>query len=316
MRQLLGHERQPDGSINWRPTCPACGWKPEVDNNPAPMLPAETFLAGKYFVGGHAGRYKFTKWWGSFGYIGYDIPRRKTVLIREFWSSHACRDRNGYDVKDIHDPVWFTGGKNRFYLHCRTLLGQPPRNGFLNVQDTFEENGTAYAVYEYEEGTLLSDRPKAMSMAGTLEAFRSAADSLQGLHKAGLFHLSIAPRTALITSLGYVKLLDEGYAFLPDTDNTAFIPTMPEKAIECFTKEISEDARTDEYALAATIYFALTRQHLTNAMDRLNGEELVRPSALGARISPAQEEVLLKGLALMPYDRYPSVKEFYDTLLG
>ena len=60
--------------------CSVCGLPVGFGNTPR-MLRSGTFLAGRYFVGNSADGYGPIKWFGPMGYIGYDIPKEKKVLI-------------------------------------------------------------------------------------------------------------------------------------------------------------------------------------------------------------------------------------------
>lgn len=68
---------------------------------------------------------------------------------------------------------------------------------------------------------------------------------------------------------------------------------------------------TDIYALSATLYEMITGCMPDDALQRQIRDELLEPSVYGARITPEQEEHLLKrGLALDERERYASVREF------
>ena len=68
---------------------------------------------------------------------------------------------------------------------------------------------------------------------------------------------------------------------------------------------------TDIYALSATLYEMITGCMPEDALQRQIRDELLGPSVYGAKITPEQEEHLLKrGLALDERERYTSVREF------
>jgi len=73
---------------------------------------------------------------------------------------------------------------------------------------------------------------------------------------------------------------------------------------------------TDVYAVAATYYRMITGKTPPESMDRLAEETMVKPSLYGIDITPAQEQVLLKALAVRAADRYRSMEEFQIDLMN
>lgn len=72
---------------------------------------------------------------------------------------------------------------------------------------------------------------------------------------------------------------------------------------------------TDVYALAGTLYYAITGHVPPESLDRLAEDTLSPPSALGVDIPPAAETVLLKALAVRAAGRYPTVEAFQQELM-
>ena len=130
-----------------------------------------------------------------------------------------------------------------------------------------------------------------------------------------MLHLAVEPANVFVTGEGKAKLLpfDPYLDVAAAPSSTIAPPPVNMKAIECFGHgEVGP--WTDVYALAGTMYYALTKNVPPPAGHRTFEDGLTPPSALGAKIRPEQERVLLKGLALRPEDRYQTVREFYDAL--
>ena len=70
------------------------------------------------------------------------------------------------------------------------------------------------------------------------------------------------------------------------------------------------------YALAATMYRATTGIMPPPALDRMNEDELEPPRSRAVEMNEAQEAALLKALAFDSRDRWQSMKEFREALLG
>ena len=74
---------------------------------------------------------------------------------------------------------------------------------------------------------------------------------------------------------------------------------------------------SDVYAMAATIYYCLCGHIPIESTRRVAGRDpLLKPSQEGVKITPRQEQVLLKGLALRYKDRYLSMAAFRDALVN
>ena len=71
---------------------------------------------------------------------------------------------------------------------------------------------------------------------------------------------------------------------------------------------------TDVYAISATIYKLITNVTPENSTDRFFKDTLAAPSKLGAKIRPAQEAALLKGMAVSAKNRTRTMCELLESL--
>ena len=71
---------------------------------------------------------------------------------------------------------------------------------------------------------------------------------------------------------------------------------------------------TDVYALCAVLYRMLTGTVPEPAMDRLFSDSLKRPEELGAAVSPAVSEAIMRGLAVKKENRIQTMRELSDAL--
>lgn len=71
---------------------------------------------------------------------------------------------------------------------------------------------------------------------------------------------------------------------------------------------------TDVYALCATIYRCITGIVPDDALERLHNDRLKRPSTIGVKISSAQENALINGLAVMSVNRVKNISDFRSFL--
>jgi serine/threonine-protein kinase len=70
------------------------------------------------------------------------------------------------------------------------------------------------------------------------------------------------------------------------------------------------DARSDVYALGATIYYMLTGQRPPGAAERIQGTEVAPASQFVEGLPPAVDRALLQALSLNPNERQQNVHEF------
>jgi serine/threonine protein kinase len=74
------------------------------------------------------------------------------------------------------------------------------------------------------------------------------------------------------------------------------------------------DERSDIYALAATLYAALTGAIPAESVQRNLSSPLVPPRSLKPSITPATEGAILKAMEVVPADRYRTMSEFKKAL--
>lgn len=300
--------------------CPVCGWKRGAENQPHQLSPGSV-LAGKYLVGRSLGQ-------GGFGitYLAWDILRQCRLAIKEFFpGDNVIRQRDGYTVtpRDTQEArTLFAQGRERFFTEAQNLSQFGDDANIVTVLDFFQENETAYIVMEYVEGqtlkAYLASLGQPMLLGDALALLAPVARSLERVHAAGLLHRDISPDNIMITASGDIKLLDFGaaraFSLQGERSNTVNVKVgyAPK---EQFQTHGEQGPWTDVYALAATIYNAITGVVPASTLDRWQGADtLRRPTSLGIRLLPAQEAVLLKGMAVEHKQRYRSVREFFSAL--
>ena len=293
--------------------CPVCGGNVNVQNA-AHQLPVNTILNGRYIIGKVLGE-------GGFGitYLGYDLQTDTKAAIKEYFPSGVSYRFSGQSrtvsIQDKGSSEQFAKGKERFLGEARTVYRFRDEENIVNVLDFFSENNTVYIVMEYIEGVSLGQYLSQNGRVGDFDELykilRPVMVSLDHVHKAGLIHRDISPSNLMIDMNGTVKLLDFGTARSMSEDGEKSLSVVLKHGfapMEQYKTHGKQGAWTDVYALCATMYKLLTGQTPVSAMDRMDSE-MPLPSALGVKISPAQEEVLFKGLALPVKERIQTVGE-------
>lgn len=305
--------------------CPTCGWHNGLSNKSNQLVPGSP-LGGRYLIGRVLGD-------GGFGitYIGWSMMQNKKVAIKEFFpdffTDHkmTSRGKNNYSVIPfVDDEQIFEEGKNKFFEEYQTLARFDSVPNIVSVEDFFRENNTAYIVMEFLTGCTLmkhlENLGRPMTLEEILELLFPIVEALEQVHSTGLLHRDISPDNIMVTNSG-AKLLDFGAARGFSIDgrkrNTINIK-LGYAPKEQFFEHGNQGPWTDEYALAATIYHAITGCIPPDPTERGgNGLDTIDPpTALGAKITSTQENILLKGMALDYKDRYPTLLEFYTALAG
>ncbi len=297
--------------------CPHCGQTP-FGVNPVHQLKAGTLLKNRYLIGKSLGQ-------GGFGitYIGVDTTLDLRVAIKEYYPN-GISNRNHEVTDDVtltaSSADLFQKGKLRFLQEAKTLARFYTEPGIVSVHDFFEANNTAYIVMEYLDGITLKrfvETRGKIPADSLIRAMRPIMQSLGRVHAQKVIHRDISPDNIMVLRNGTLKLLDFGAAREVGGDKSLSVMLKPGYAPEeQYRSRGKQGPWTDIYALCATMYFCLTGVRPEESVERaMNPDNILkRPSELGASITPAQESVLLRGMAVRAADRYQSMEELAAAL--
>lgn len=283
-------------------------------------LPEGTVLAGQYIVERVLGQ-------GGFG-ITYEAKDHKTgerVAVKEFFPD-AMATRT-----DQTTVMPFSGEKGENYVYGRTCFLQEAETlakfigneNIVRIHSYFEENGTAYFVMDFIEGTsfdeYLKEKGGKVSYEEAAEILIPVMDALSVVHSKGIVHRDVTPDNIYITNEGVVKLLDFGAARYSLGDQSRSLDIILKHGFapkEQYTRRGKQGPYTDIYALGATFYFALTGKRPPDSVERMDEDDLVPPSSLGVRLSAPAENAILKALSVQPADRFQDMMSFKGALLN
>ncbi|MCR4643059.1 MAG: substrate-binding domain-containing protein [Lachnospiraceae bacterium] len=291
-----------------------------IDHEKYPhALPEGTILAGEYIIESVLGE-------GGFGitYAALDHKTKERVAVKEYFpDSMATRlDHSRVTPYSGDRGENFEYGKECFLREARTLAEFIGNENIVRIFTYFEENGTAYFAMEYVEGTsfdrYISEHGGKLPYDEVCRILFPIMDALNAVHEKGIIHRDISPDNIYITADGNIRLLDFGAARYSLGDRSCSLDVVLKPGYapkEQYTRRGRQGPFTDVYALAATFYFALTGKKPLSSIDRLEEDDLARPSALGADIGPVAEEALLQALELRSQDRYQSMTAFKQAML-
>lgn len=297
--------------------CPSCGLPVQKTSEAGFSLRAGTILNGKYLVGKTLGK-------GGFGitYLGFDLNLKSKIAIKEYFLNGFVT-RNGEKVIPLNRQFLesFREGVELFYHEAESLAKFRSSPVIVNVYDFFRENGTAYIVLEYITGTTLSaylaKRGGKIDVGETLKILSPVMDALAQLHQQDLLHRDVSPDNILLAADGRIRLIDFGAAMPAMKGNRENLPTILKcgyAPIEQYTLTGKQGPWTDLYALAATMYQALTGETVPESTDRMTEDTLKSPAEKGVVLPAAANRAIMKALSVQAENRFRSVAEFRAAL--
>ena len=302
--------------------CPSCGKQVDIQV-PYHHLRPGSMVKERYYIGAVLGQ-------GGFGitYTGYDTLLGRKVAIKEYYPNGFVNRNNSvaptvFSNTAESDEAFFEKGKQRFHDEARILARFAGLDGFVNVLDYFPENNTVYIVMEFLEGITLKEyinKNGKLSTRETFDLFLPVMNALQKIHQKQLIHRDISPDNIMLLQEGgrlRVKLIDFGAARNVSSQSQKSLTVMLKPGfapIEQYGSNDEQGPWTDIYALCATIYKCITGTTPPPTPNRINNDKLQKPSELGADIDAETEAVLLKGMCVLPADRYRDINSLLDAL--
>jgi len=199
------------------------------------------------------------------------------------------------------------------------ILGQLDEPHLVPIHDYGEIDGQQFLDMHLIEG---SDLSKLLRQLGPLAAHRAVAivrqiaSALDAAHALGVMHGDVKPENILITRDDYAYLVDMGISDAAPRKGVtrvigSAVGTWKYTAPERFTKSVVDD-RVDIYALTCVLHECLTGSppYWADSAGALISAHLMepipQPSQLQHAISRAFDEVIARGMAKDPVQRYAS----------
>jgi tetratricopeptide (TPR) repeat protein len=208
------------------------------------------------------------------------------------------------------------------------------------VHDTGTFDGRVYVAMEYIDGVTLTDwlADGSRSRPEILAVFIAAARGLGAAHDAGLVHRDFKPANVMIARNGAVRVTDFGLArSLSDRADEDGPPSRTDERGDLRLTQTGEllgtplfmapeqfatqpiDARADQFSFCVSLYHALygagpfgadTLDHLVENV--LAGR--VEPPPARSSVPAWLRRVVVRGLAVAPMSRWPSMHALIDAL--
>ncbi|WP_322861542.1 protein kinase [Mycobacterium europaeum] len=225
-----------------------------------------------------------------------------------------------------HDPAFCARLQRQ--VHAVSRLHAPH---IVPIHHCGEIDGQQFLEMRLIEGDDLSRllrRPETLTAPGAVSIVRQIASALDAAHAAGVIHGDVKPENILIARNDFAYLTDLGITDVAARKGVArivgsAIGTWKYTAPERFSAP-RENHQIDIYALTCVLYECLTGSppycaHTPGALISAHlAEPIPRPSQLHPEISPAFDEVIARGMAKDPIERYSSAGDLalaaYDAL--
>jgi eukaryotic-like serine/threonine-protein kinase len=305
--------------------CPECGNLCDVTETQCrhcrqPLPPPMQRLLGKGMV--LANRYRIEKLLGCGGF--------GAVYLATDLTFEQVRQERKVAVKENHDPSALNA-----FLKEAGLLANLHHPNLPRVSDFFTEQPPTipqprpYMVMDYIAGEELWERIQRqgkLSEQEVLDLLGGVFDALEYLHSQNppIFHRDIKPQNIRITPEGRTFLVDFGIAKVGGgtTTTSSRAATPPFAPPEQYRMAGETDDKSDQYALAMTIYVALTGRVPTHAEAPLreraitagNPDPLEPIEKLVPEVSPRVRKALKRALSIDKNSRFPSIAEFRKAL--
>ena len=283
-------------------------------------LPVGTLLRG--------GTYRIVRFIdsGGFGrtYEAEHLMLQKRVAIKEFFVKDFCarNENTSYVVVGIKSKEPLVDKLKSKFVDEARAVSRFRHAGIVQVSDVFEENGTAYYVMDYIEGSSLKDIVRSegpLSERRALKYIFQVADALKYVHEHNRLHLDVKPGNIMVDGSDNAILIDFGTSKQYDEvsgENTSTLlghtpgyapPEQMSKSVMNFLPA------TDIYALGAALYNLLTGKTPPDANDRISGTML---DPLPASVSDCVRRAVEESMRLNKSQRPQCIEEFLAILRG
>jgi serine/threonine protein kinase/uncharacterized membrane protein len=230
-------------------------------------------------------------------------------------------------------PVYMSdeGFRQRFEREALAMAKVHHENvvGVHDVNVAKSSGEISYLVLEYVEGKdldiYLREQETNLTVGQVLELFHGIAKGLQSAHAAPIVHRDIKPSNIIVTQpQGVAKVLDFGVARIEDSDYSTMTASAVGTPLFMAPEQVSADTKVtpaaDIYAFAMTLYREFGRDHAfmaknSRAMMYAQVHTEPRPlTELNPNVTPGAAEIINKGLAKEPEDRYQDATELMIDL--
>jgi serine/threonine-protein kinase len=239
-------------------------------------------------------------------------------------------------VKVLRPELAAAIGSSRFLREIK-LTANLHHPHILPLYDSGEADGAVFYVMPYVEGESLRarlSREKQLPVDEALRITRAVAGALEYAHRHGVIHRDIKPENILLSGDAVDRpgewqplVADFGIALAVEsightrlTQSGLSVGTPSYMSPEQASAERQVDARSDVYALGAVLHEMLAGEPPFSGptaraiLSKVMTEHPAPLIAQRATVPPHVEAAVLRALAKVPADRFPSAAQFAEAL--
>ena len=215
--------------------------------------------------------------------------------------------------------------RERLFREARSA-GALSHPGIVVIYDVGEDNQMAYIAREFVDGPSLHQilaSGQRLDPAQALDFLRQAAAALDHAHQCGIVHRDIKPANIMLHQKIQVKIADFGIAkitFEPKYTMTGTSMGTPDYMSPEQIEAQPTDGRSDQFSLAVVAYELLTGVtpfhggSFAAILHRIVAGPRPSASASNPALPAGVDEVLRRGMAQLPAERYTTCAEFVHAL--
>jgi len=217
------------------------------------------------------------------------------------------------------------------FLREASLLAQLDHPNLPKVSDFFEQDGRDYLVMDYVPGKNLKELidesrigGRRLSVSVVMGWMAQLIDALEYLHGQNppVLHRDVKPANIKLTPDGRIKLVDFGLAKVMAGEDSGTITIIQGRGTAYYTpleqygtESEHTDARSDIYALGATLYHLLSGQPPPEAKERFLNAKVLQPiDKVNPEVSPSLANAVHWALEMHPDYRPDDVQLFRQSL--
>ena len=300
--------------------CPHCGFSWETAPAGGRELPIFTILAGRYLLGRRIGI-------GGFGitYLAMDLTEERVTAIKEFFPA-SLAGREGLEVAALpgEEGRYFREALRSFRKEADLLSRFADVPGIVRYRDYVTENGTAYLVMDYIEGTNLRrymrETGKTFTQEEALGLMRPILLAVDAMHRKNVLHRDISPENLILKPDGTLTLIDFGAArefSLDEEENLTVILKHGYAPEEQYHSGSRQGPWTDLYACCAVLYQMVSGIQPQDAAARAQKDNLLTLDEIeGVQVTEKFARVIEKGMTIHATERYASIQALMAELYG
>ncbi len=295
--------------------CPICGYDSTLQNH-SQALPTRFQLNNRYVIG------KALSVNGEgITYIAWDNATDAVVNVKEYFPVGIATRNPDATVAMVSDKKYiFNEGLLEFLEINRTIMSQSLA-ALQAVEDVFELNGTAYAVYQNIQGITLEDFLE--RNGGTIKWEQARAlllpliDTIKAMNDVGMLHKGISPETIIVGRDGKLRITNYSIRRLriADTDVESQLFDGYAAIEQYGISDMRVGTYTDVYGFCATLFRVLIGTEVPKATLRLENESMSIPAKFAEELPRHVLAALANGLKVKPQERTRNIEVLKNELV-